>query len=117
VAKPPKVRASSTVYSEALDQLRAECPAYVEDCRWRQCIADAETFIAVHGRHAEPLGWTSGDFFGPPANPHPSYSRLSRPDHTGLAWVLEGRRVAALSSTVAAIEMPSGGILKYRKVQ
>jgi hypothetical protein len=28
----------------------------------------------------------------------------------------QGRRVTAMSSTVAAIETPGGGILKYRKI-
>jgi hypothetical protein len=91
-------------------------PAY----RWQLCVEDGRRFLGAWGRQAEALGWTAADIFRlhePPPNPHPSYNRLSRLDHTGLAWVIDGRRVTALSSTVAAIETTSGGILKYRKVK
>jgi len=80
-------------------------------------IEDAK-LIDKRGRQASALGWTSGDLFrlhAVPSDPHPSYSRLSRRDATGLAWILQGRRVTAMSSTIAAIETPSGGIVKYRK--
>jgi hypothetical protein len=76
-------------------------------------------FLGIWGRQARALGWTSRDIFvlhNPPPDPHASYSRLSRLDATGLVWVLDGRRVTALSSNVAAIETESGGVVKYRKV-
>jgi hypothetical protein len=53
--------------------------------------------------------WTARDLFGlqtPPAKPHPSYSRLSRYDETGLIWLLQGRLVVALTETTAAIQNP-----------
>jgi hypothetical protein len=53
----------------------------------------------------------------PPAKPHPSYSRLSRYDATGLLWLLQGRRVIALAETTAAISTPSGGTVTYRKLR
>ncbi len=65
------------------------------------------------------LGWDSRDLFGlhtPPADPHPSYSRLSRYDETGLIWLLQGRPVIALTADTAAIESPrTGSVLTYRK--
>src|SRR5262249_25427004 len=52
----------------------------------------------------------------PPERPHPSYSRLSRYDATGLCWLLQGRRVAALTADTAAIENPAtGNLTTYRK--
>jgi hypothetical protein len=87
--KPPKVLTSvpaSFPYAEALDALERECPDYVEAERWRQCLIDAQRFLAAWGDKALALGWTDGDLFGlhtPPAKPHSSYSRLSRYDATG----------------------------------
>jgi hypothetical protein len=51
----------------------------------------------------------------PPANPHPSYRRLSRYDETGLIWLLKGREVIALTAATAAIRWPSGSVTVYRK--
>jgi hypothetical protein len=50
-----------------------------------------------------------------PADHHPSYSRLSRVDCTGLCWLLQGAEVAALSSDVAVIRKPSGAITRYQR--
>jgi hypothetical protein len=36
----------------------------------------------------------------PPSKRHPSYSRLSRYDETGLVWLLQGRPVVALTEAV-----------------
>jgi hypothetical protein len=75
-------------------------------------------FVGLWGKQAAALDWSSGDLFGlhvPPENPHLSYNRLSRHDATGLAWILQGRRVTAMSSTMAAIETETGRILKHRK--
>ena len=61
---------------------------------------------------------TSRDLFGllqPPEDPHPSYSRLSRYDETGLIWLLCGREVVALTETTAAIHNPAAAITIYRR--
>jgi hypothetical protein len=105
-------------YDEVLDELRRGCPEYVACNRWQQCVTDADRFLGIWGCQAQALGWTPRDIFGlhePPLNPHASYSRLSRLDAAGLVWILGGRRVAALSSHVAAIETRSGGVVKFRK--
>jgi hypothetical protein len=82
-------------------------------------IEAATGFLRQWGQQAETLGWTSGVLFGfhtPPANPAPSYSRLSRYDETGLLWFLHsGRTVVALTRDTATIRYPSGNTLVYRK--
>ena len=105
-------------YRETFALLQTKCPALIELGRWRQCVRDGSRFLAVWGEQAEALGWTTADLFGlhtPPTNPHPSYNRLSRYDCTGLCWLLQGRRVTALTEATAAIENPTGNITVYRK--
>ena len=106
-------------FADALDHLDRRCPDHIEAKRWQQCVVDASRFIASWGDKALALGWTADELFGlpePPARPHPSYSRLSRYDCTGLLWLLQGRRVIALTNTTAAIST-SSGIVTYRKLR
>jgi hypothetical protein len=101
-----------------LGALEGRCPDYIEADRWQECVEDAQRFIATWGDKARALGWTADELFGlhtPPRNPHPTYSRLSRYDSTGLIWSLEGRRVVALSSDIAAVEGRTGNTITYRK--
>ena len=117
VAKPAKVCSGAFPYAEALDRLERRCPDHIEGKRWQQCLLDAQHFLGEWGDKARALGWVDGELFGlhePPAQPHPSYNRLSRYDCTGLLWLLHGRRVLALTSDTAAIETASG-IVVYRK--
>jgi len=105
-------------YARTVDALRSRCPDHVPPERWQQVVADSDAFIAQWGEQAQALGWTAKDLWGlhrPPENPPVSYSRLSRYDETGLVWLLDGRSVTALSSNIAAIQSPTGGITKYRK--
>jgi hypothetical protein len=99
--------------------LESRCPDRVPTDRWQRCVEDGRRFLATWGSQAESLGWDSRDLFGlhtPPANPHPSYSRMSRYDATGLVWLLAGRPVIALTETTAAISTPkTGSVLTYRK--
>jgi hypothetical protein len=98
----------------------ASCPEYVEADRWQQCIIDAQRFLASWGDNALAHGRTADELFGlhePPEKPHPSYHRLSRYDCTGLIWLLQGRRVVALTADTAALQNPAtGNITTYRKV-
>ena len=74
--------------------------------------------VRVHPEQAEALGWTAKHLFGlhkPPNRPHPSYSRLSRYDETGLIWLLGGREVVALTEATAAIQSSTGAITTYRR--
>jgi hypothetical protein len=105
-------------HGRAMSALVADRPALVPVDRWQQAVADGQQFLARWGAQAEALGWTAADLFGlhiPPAKPHPSYSRLSRYDETGLIWLLQGRPVVALTEALAAIENPTGSITTYRR--
>jgi hypothetical protein len=64
------------------------------------------------------LGWIANDLFGLaviPERPTPNFQRLSRYDQTGLLWLLQGRKVVALTDKTAAIENASGAITVYRR--
>jgi hypothetical protein len=105
-------------YGSTIAALEARCPDHVPAMRWQQAVENGRRFLARWGKQAEALGWTARDLFGlqtPPAKPHPSYSRLSRYDETGLIWLLRGREVAALTETTASIRSAAGNITIYRK--
>jgi len=105
-------------YRKVFGILQLRPPDLIPVDRWRQCMRDGSKFLAVWGEQAEALRWTSADLFGlhtPPEQPHPSYSRLSRYDATGLCWLLQGRPVVALTADTAAIESPTGNITMYRR--
>jgi hypothetical protein len=98
--------------------LEARCPDFVPVDRWQSAVEDGRRFLARWGDQAEALGWTSRDLFGlhrSPPDPHPSYSRLSRYDETGLVWLLQGREVVALTEATAAIQSPTGAVTVYRR--
>jgi hypothetical protein len=108
----------SSPLRRTLSALESACPELVPEDRWRRCVEDGCRFLAAWAEQAEALGWTAKDLFGlhkPPASPHPSYSRLSRYDETGLVWLLQGRDVAALSEATAAIQNPTGAVTRYRR--
>src|SRR5262249_26662697 len=106
-------------YRKTFAALQDRCPSLIPVERWQQCVEDGKHFLGKWGSQAEALGWSSADLFGlhtPPANPHPSYSRLSRYDATGLCWLLQGKEVIALTADTATIRNPSSGsITTYRK--
>jgi hypothetical protein len=105
-------------YESVYSALESGCPALVPVDRWQRCVEDGRRFLARWGEQADALGWTARDLFGldtPPAKPHPSYSRLSRYDATGLIWLLRGRRVIALTEATAAIQNPTGAVTVYRR--
>jgi len=54
--------------------------------------------------------WAADELAPVPAEPHPSYNRLSRYDATGLVWLLQGREVIVLTATSAAIMNTSGAV-------
>ena len=105
-------------YGRVVAAFEAGCPDLVPAERWRQAVEDGHAFLARWADQAEALGWSPRDLFGlhkPPAKPHPSYGRLSRYDETGLIWLLEGRKVLALTGETAAIHNSSGSITTYRR--
>jgi len=98
--------------------LEADCPDLVPVDRWQLAVQDGRRFLARWGEQAEAFGWTARDLFGlhtSPAKQHPSYTRLSRYDETGLIWLLQGREVVALTEVTAAIHNPTGAIAVYRR--
>ena len=93
-------------YGRVVAAFEAGCPDLVPAERWRQAVEDGRAFLARWADQAEALGWSPRDLFGlpkPPA-PHPSYSRLSRYDETGLVWLLQGREAVALTEATASIK-------------
>jgi hypothetical protein len=105
--------------ASVLVALESRCPDFVPVCRWQQAVADGKTFLARWGDQADALGWTAKDLFGlltVPGHAKPSFNRLSRYDETGLVWLLDGRRVVALTEGTAAIQNPaSGSVTMYRR--
>ena len=106
-------------YRKAFTQLLVEPPAHISVERWQRAIEDGRSFLAAWGEQADALGWDSRDLFGldiPPDDPHPSYSRLSRYDNTGLCWLLQGKEVIAMTADTVTIRNPStGAITIYRR--
>ena len=105
-------------FGRTLSELERRCPVRIDPARWQQAVNDGQRFLAQWGEQAEALGWTARDLFGLheiPANPHPSYRRLSRYDCTGLIWLLQGCPVVALTEATAAIKSPTGNLTTYRK--
>jgi len=118
VSRFPRERDSKTCLGSVLADLESRYPDLVPIDRWQAAIEDGRRFLARWGNQAEALGWTARELFGlqtPPAKPHPSYSRLSRYDETGLIWLLRGREVVALTEATAAIQNPTGAISIYRR--
>ena len=93
-------------FGRTFAELEQRCPDFVDTTAWQIAVEDGRRFLARWGAQAERLGWTADDLFGlhePPANPHPSYSRLARLDCAGLVWILNGRPVIALTDAAATI--------------
>jgi hypothetical protein len=106
-------------YRKVFAFLLLKPPAYVPEGRWRQCVEDGRAFLEQWGQQAQALNWSSADLFGLieiPEHPSPSFNRLSRYDRLGLCWLLQGRRVTALTADTAAISNPAtGSATNFRK--
>jgi hypothetical protein len=115
---PPERTKLTEPFARTITALEARCPDLVPVGRWQLAVEDSRSFLARWGDKAEALGWTARDLFGlhtPAAKPHPSYSRLSPYDETGLIWLLQGRPVVALTEAAAAIQSSTGAITIYRR--
>jgi hypothetical protein len=99
--------------------LEADCPDLVPVDRWQLAVQDGRRFLARWSAQAEAFGWTAKDLFGlitVPEHAKSSFNRLSRYDETGLIWLLDGRRVVALTEGTAAIQNPAtASITMYRR--
>jgi hypothetical protein len=110
-------RSRQRFYQTAFNALERRRPDHIEHGRWQQAVADAGRFLAQWGESAAALGWTARDLFGLSEvtdKPGPKYQRLSRYDQTGLAWLLQGQRVVALTKDTAVIETANGTVV-YRR--
>jgi hypothetical protein len=105
-------------YASYLAMLQVRCPDLIEEHCYQLALRDCCRFLDEWGEQAHALGWSAQDLLGlhpVPEKPRPNYRRLSRYDQTGLIWLLQGRRVAALTEDTAAIENASGAISVYRR--
>ena len=98
-------------WAEALARLDPACPRCdMPPKRWLQFIDDCRRFLddgwAVC---AERLGWGPLDLFG--CDRTKPFARI---DRAGLLWLLNGRKLLALSADAAAIATASGGYLTFR---
>ena len=112
-AQNSQISLAQTLLS-VLAALEARRPDRVPAKRWQQAVADGKTFLSRWGDQAHALGWTARDLFGlltVPEHAKPSFNRLSRYDETGLIWLLNGRRVVALTQDTAAIQNPATGLV------
>ena len=100
-------------WAEGLARLDcARPPGDVPERRWRQFINDSAAFLdGGWPAKAQALGWSTADLFG--ADRHKPWAGF---DRQGLLWLLNGRRLVALTADSATIETVSGSRLTYRRV-
>lgn len=99
-------------WAEALARLDPVCPPYdVPPKRWVQVIDDCGRFIdSGWASKAEALGWGPFDLFG--CDRRRPFSRV---DRAGLLWLLNGRKLVALTADTATIETQFGSRQTYRR--
>jgi hypothetical protein len=96
--------------AEGLAQLDpSRPPADVPPQRWVQFIHDGRQFLDEGWpSRAKALGWSPYDLFG--CDHHRPFGRV---EHAGLLWLLNGRKLLALTGVVAKIATEAGGSLTY----
>jgi len=77
---------------------------------WTELLADAESFLERWGTQAARLGWQDWELFG-------CHSRapFGRIEGMGLALLLRGRQLVALTATEAVIRTPTGARQTHRR--
>jgi hypothetical protein len=89
----------------------ARPPSDVPPRRWVRFIDDCGIFLdGGWAAKAAALGWGPLDLFG--CNRDRPFARI---DHMGLLWLLNGRKLVALTADSAAIDTPSGGTLTFHR--
>ena len=92
-----------------LDPMRP--PGDMSPKRWLRFIDDCGRFLdSGWAAHAAKLNWHPLDLFG--CDRERPFARV---DHAGLLWLLNGRKLVALTADTAAIATPSGGTLTFRR--
>ncbi|RXT48740.1 hypothetical protein B5V03_12605 [Bradyrhizobium betae] len=89
---------------------RMQVPDWAGAERWSQMIEDANAFLSNWDRAACDLGWTALDLFGVHA-----VAPGCRYDVMGLAMLLGGGTVFALTDQTAAFRRRSGSTLTFRR--
>lgn len=98
-------------WAEGLATLEASGPpAQFTPREWRQVVHDAGVFLDEWAPQAAALGWGVGDIFG--CNRRAPRARL---DALGLAALIRGGRVVALTADAARIQHTTGGVTTYRR--
>jgi hypothetical protein len=88
-----------------------EPPADVPPHRWLRFIDDCGHFLdGGWAARVTALGWGPLDLFG--CKRERPFARL---EHAGLLWLLNGRKLVALTANGAVIETPSGNRQTYRR--
>lgn len=78
--------------------------------RWHEIINDAGRFLDAWGPQAAALGWVAADVFGiNPDSPDVNNS------NAGLAVLLEGRLVVAITAETATIQVRQGALQTFRR--
>jgi hypothetical protein len=81
--------------------------------RWRQFISDCGRFLdSGWANRAEALGWGPLELFGCDRE-----RPLARYDHMGLLWIIQGRKLVALTANTATLDTLTGSLQTYRRVQ
>jgi hypothetical protein len=78
--------------------------------RWSDLVQDAAAFLNVWGEQAARLGWTATDIFGV----HPR-APSTRYDQMGVALLIHGGAVVAITDSTAVIKELSGSALTWRR--
>jgi hypothetical protein len=93
-----------------LERLAGSAPLWEEPPdRWKATVETVRRLAGLWDAQARRLGWREIDLYGL----HPRAPR-ARYDCKGLFWMVSPTdRIAALDASAAAIEKPSGSILKY----
>jgi hypothetical protein len=99
-------------WAEALARVdAAKPPADVPLARWERFIDDCGAFLdAGWADSAAALGWRPLDLFG--CDRERPWARI---DHAGLLWLLDGRKLIALTAEIATVEGSTGGRQTYRR--
>jgi hypothetical protein len=100
-------------WAEALALLDpARPPCDIPPKRWLRFIDDCGRFLDDGwATRAKALDWGPLDLFGCDA-----IKPCARIDRLGLVWLLDGRKLLALSANAAAIATASGGSLTVRRI-
>ena len=105
---PPWANALPADWRDGLARLATMPPQPgVQPHRWEGIVADALALGEGWASQARALGWRDVDLWG--CNPE----RSRRLDRDGLAMLLNGRAVLAITDTAATIATPGGRTLSY----